>query len=214
MLKKVSMTNIIYIRIANIKGFTMFGDNLKIARKARGLTQKELADKLGITASAITQIEKGMTMPDINRINVISDILNISPSELFKGKIEKPNISHRPLIGSASCGVPSAYYYEGDYEPIPVPKGVGENAYYVRADGDSMTPRINHGDLVLCDIDQAIESGNLVHFEWDGEHGIKQYVEQGSLRMMVAINSAYPPIMITDEYELRMSKVIMRQEWM
>lgn len=91
---------------------------------------------------------------------------------------------------------------------IACPEGVSEHAYYVRADGDSMTPRINHGDLILCDPDMMRESGNIVHFEWDGEHGVKRYVEQGELRMMVSFNPAYPPIIITDEHELRMVRCV------
>jgi repressor LexA len=186
----------------------MFGENLKIARKAIGYTQKDLAEKLGITASAITQIEKGLTMPDINRINSMADILRVTVDELFKGKSDKIKPTYRPLIGEASCGVPIIYCYDNDYEMVIAPEGSGKNAYYIRADGNSMTPRINHGDLVLCDPDQAVESGNVVHFEWDGEHGIKRYIEQGSLKMMVATNATYSPIIITDEYELRMIKCV------
>lgn len=185
----------------------MFGDNLKIARKSAGMTQKDLADRLGITASAITQIEKGITMPDINRVNTIADILNVSVDQLFRGKTDIIKPIFRPFIGLASCGVPTTYYYD-DVEMIEAPEGIGERAYYVRADGDSMTPRINTGDMILCDPDLEIFSGNIVHFEWDGEHGIKRYVEQNGIRMMVAINQEYAPIIITDEFELRMTRCV------
>lgn len=180
---------------------------MRIARKKAGLTQKDLADKLGITASAITQIEKGLTMPDINRVSAIADILKISVDELFRGKNEKIKPTLRPLIGSASCGVPTTYYYD-DVEMISAPDGFGGHSYYVRADGDSMETDIPDGALVLCDPDAEVVSGKIVHYTWDGECGIKKYLDVNGQVVLQPTNQSYPPIIVTDAYELRMARVV------
>lgn len=185
----------------------MVGDKIRFARKSRNFTQKYLADGLGITPSAITQIEQGLTTPDINRVIEIAELLQMTVGELLEGKTEKIKPTLRPLIGAASCGVPVTYYYD-DVEMVEAPNDSGKNSYYIRADGDSMHPDIKNGSLILCDPDVTIESGDIVHFEWDGEYGIKKFIQQGNARMMVPINTDYSPILITDEYELRMTKCI------
>lgn len=189
----------------------------RLIYKEKGFKQADIAIALGISIDTVkswtrTDSKNG---PDESNIKALAKFLSVKIEDI--AEIDKDFIktrtTMRPLIGAASCGVPTTYYYDGDIEMKSAPEGVNEHAYYIRADGDSMATRINHGDLLLCDPDAIVENGSIVHFEWDGEHGIKKYVEQGELRMMVAFNSDYPPLIITNEYELRMNRVIMRQEW-
>ena len=49
---------------------------------------QELAQKLGITAQAVSQWERGETMPDILTIPVLADVFNCSIEELIKNKTE------------------------------------------------------------------------------------------------------------------------------
>lgn len=55
-----------------------FGEKLKEARKGAGYSQEELANKLGVSRSAITKWETDKGMPDISNIKAISQLLNIS----------------------------------------------------------------------------------------------------------------------------------------
>ncbi len=54
-------------------------------RKEKKLTQKQLADKLGITDRAISKWENGKSMPDLSLLKPLCDILNISINELLSG---------------------------------------------------------------------------------------------------------------------------------
>lgn len=54
-------------------------------RKEKKLTQKDLADKLGITDRAVSKWERGICMPDISLLSDLSVILNISIAELLNG---------------------------------------------------------------------------------------------------------------------------------
>ena len=59
-------------------------------RKDKNLTQKQLAEKLGITDRAISKWENGKSMPDLSLLKPICDILDISVNELLSGEyIEK-----------------------------------------------------------------------------------------------------------------------------
>ena len=65
-----------------------FGQRLARLRKERGLTQSELADKLGISAQAVSKWENDQASPDLDIIITLSDIFQITTDELL-GK-EKP----------------------------------------------------------------------------------------------------------------------------
>lgn len=55
-------------------------------RKENGFTQKELAEKLSVTDKAVSKWETGKCYPDIETIEKISKIFNISINEILKGK--------------------------------------------------------------------------------------------------------------------------------
>ena len=55
-------------------------------RKAKGLTQKALAEQLGVTNKAVSKWETGQGMPDISMVTELSRILEISADELLNGE--------------------------------------------------------------------------------------------------------------------------------
>lgn len=70
-----------------------FGNFLFQLRKEKGLTQQQLAEKLNVTDKAISRWETGKNYPDIEMFEDLSNILEVSISELLEGKrIEKNNL--------------------------------------------------------------------------------------------------------------------------
>lgn len=63
------------------------GENIKAARKKAGMTQKDLAKKLGIPYQGISQYERGVRNPKIATVKKIAEALNISPTELMSGEL-------------------------------------------------------------------------------------------------------------------------------
>ncbi len=63
-----------------------FGAFLAEQRKAKGYTQKTLAEKLFVSDKAVSKWERGLSMPDISLLAPLSDILGISVTELLEGK--------------------------------------------------------------------------------------------------------------------------------
>ena len=61
-----------------------FGDKLKEERKKKGMSQKELGQKLGVSQAMIAQYEKGDRTPKIETINKIAQALDINPSILIR----------------------------------------------------------------------------------------------------------------------------------
>ena len=55
-------------------------------RKEKGLTQKELAEQLGVTDKAVSKWERGLSYPDISLLSQLSAILGVTTSELLNGE--------------------------------------------------------------------------------------------------------------------------------
>lgn len=67
-----------------------FGDRLAGAREAAGLTQKTLAEKIGVKTTVIVSWENDLKEPRANRLQMLSGILGVSLSWLLTGEGEGP----------------------------------------------------------------------------------------------------------------------------
>lgn len=65
------------------KSSMSIGENIKKYRKEKGLTQKELADKIGKDFSTVQKYELNISQPPIDVLNRIADTLDIDVSKLF-----------------------------------------------------------------------------------------------------------------------------------
>lgn len=68
----------------NTKILQKLGNELKILRKAQGLTQEELAEKVGVHATYIGKIEGGKSNPSVRMIFRISRALDVKLSKVFE----------------------------------------------------------------------------------------------------------------------------------
>ena len=62
---------------------TQFGRRIRIARKVRGLTQKDLATKLGVVAVSISNYENGIIEPSLKNLLNLSRILGVTSDYLI-----------------------------------------------------------------------------------------------------------------------------------
>ena len=60
-----------------------FSENLKVARKAAGLTQNDLAEAIGVTPEAICNYETGKSDPRVSSLVNIAKALNLSVDALL-----------------------------------------------------------------------------------------------------------------------------------
>ena len=62
------------------------GDMISTLRKEKGMTQKDLADRLSITDKAVSKWERNLAFPDTATIPGLAEILGISVEELMNAK--------------------------------------------------------------------------------------------------------------------------------
>lgn len=62
--------------------------NIRAFREAKGMTQRELADKLGTVMGAVSNWEKGTNSPDLVKLFMMCEIFEVTPSVMF-GMVEE-----------------------------------------------------------------------------------------------------------------------------
>ncbi|MBR3370779.1 MAG: helix-turn-helix transcriptional regulator [Rhodobacteraceae bacterium] len=65
-----------------------FGDRLTAAREAQGLTQSQLAGRLGIKLQTLTGWENDRSEPRANKLQMVAGLLNVSMGWLLTGEGE------------------------------------------------------------------------------------------------------------------------------
>ena len=87
----------------------MFSDNLIQLRKIHGMTQEDLADKVGVTRQSIAQWESGKTCPNLTQSKALADAFGVTLDDLanFESK-DNLNVAVPPkgkhLFGLVTVG--------------------------------------------------------------------------------------------------------------
>lgn len=68
-------------------------DRIQSLRKSRGISQEELADKIGVSRQAVSKWESEQSSPDIEKIILLSDYFDVTTDYLLKGIEPIPDIS-------------------------------------------------------------------------------------------------------------------------
>ena len=63
-----------------------FGDRLAAAREVRGMSQKDLARRMGVNLKSLESWENDMREPRANKLQMISGLLDVSMSWLLTGE--------------------------------------------------------------------------------------------------------------------------------
>lgn len=65
------------------------GEKIKSLRKAIGLTQKELGDRLGISEVQVSQYERGTRNPKTEQLKRIAEALNVPLDTFYQAKVQE-----------------------------------------------------------------------------------------------------------------------------
>ena len=89
------------------------GEIISTLRREKGMTQKELADMIGVTDKAVSKWERDVACPDTQTIPKLAEILGISVEELINAKTT-------PISGHRGAG----YLMNIILKTIPLAMGV------------------------------------------------------------------------------------------
>lgn len=186
-----------------------FKDMLKYYRMQAGLSQAELAKKLGISPSSISMYEVGQREPDFETEEMIADFFNVDLNTLrgFSNEytnIYKPFKKALPVLGKVACGEPIFTNEEREYVTL---EETPDNADFILiAKGDSMVnARINDGDYVFIHQQNEVNNGDIAVVLIDDEATLKRvYFDKSRQTLsLVAENPAYAPLIYSGEELLK-----------
>lgn len=80
------------------------GNMITELRKQKGMTQQDLADKMGVTDKAVSKWERDLSCPDIHTITRLSEVLEVSVEELMQ-TTNKPKKNMGSLMDTIFKGV-------------------------------------------------------------------------------------------------------------
>lgn len=79
------------------------GERIVAIRKEKGITQKDFAEQLGITATRLNYWEKDKRFPPVPMLNLIAECLDVD-SDYLIGRKESPEIKKAPTPAKAGAG--------------------------------------------------------------------------------------------------------------
>lgn len=157
-------------------------ESIKEGRDTLGLTQSELASKLGLTYSAVSQWEKGRAVPRMKVLHQLADLFGVPVSELLgEGPGNPPTPSDYVTLPVAAAG--HAGEFTSEFEPdevVDVPRTVWESigdpdAYIIRVRGHCMDRRLPDQANAVASPRTRPRNGDAVVAEYNGELIIRQY---------------------------------------
>ena len=82
-----------------------FGEKLREARKAAGLSQEQFAEKMSVSRSAVAKWESDKGLPDVNNLKVMAQLLGVTIDYLLDDE-EKLNLSEikEPIVLDSFAG--------------------------------------------------------------------------------------------------------------
>lgn len=168
------------------------GKKIRAHRDELGLTQAELADKLGLTYSSVSQWESGRATPRTPILRQLADLFNTTVADLMGEDATETAISGTsrmvPLLGFAHMGEPCD---EGTLaDEVEVPASIADahpRGFMVHAQGGCMDNRFPCDALLLVDPDMEPANGQPVLAE-TADYGavVRNYTRGRSTVMLTA----------------------------
>lgn len=182
------------------------GELIREKRTLLELSQQELADKLGVSKSAISRYENGsIGNMGLDKAQALVKALNLDPLVLLgfvgtNGKQLKPvDLSASvkiPVVGSIPAGTPvEAIEDIVDYIDIPEDWIKGDAEYIgLEVKGDSMYPMMLDGDRVVIRVQPTAETGDICACYVNGyDATLKRIALKSRTITLVPENKEYPP---------------------
>ncbi len=170
------------------------------------LTIRELQERIGASSTSVVthhilQLEKKGYLkknPD-----------NPRDYQILNGGPEK-QIAYLNLYGPAHCGRNGSLLDGNPVDRIPISNRLltfsSAEAFLVKAKGDSMSPRIKEGDLVIAKKTKNVDSGKIAVCVNNGETLIKKIQKEndnGSEKtILVSLNPAFVPFLAAGDFRV------------
>ena len=198
-------------------------DNNKFINKVLDLiarnktTKNKMLIDLNLSRGSFSAWERRGTIPSGETLTKIADYFGVSVDYLLGNTDikEKPSQDDwesklkvypveswyiAPVVGTVRAGYNGVALEEIiGYEPIYDVKNP-EECFWLRVEGDSMSPLIMENDLVLVRKQQDVDSGSIAVVIYNGDEGaVKRVIKHTKAITLASINPEYEPRILVGE---------------
>lgn len=164
-----------------------FAEKLKSIRKQAGMSQEQLAEKLGVSRQAITKWETDAGIPDIQNLMAISTLFDISIDELLSNK--------KGVNKKAEYLFESVTEYDID-EPKRYDMKFGGAKQFILSgyEGEKIRVRLTSNTLSTLQNDFKVKIDDIrkrIDVDINRRNGVSEAVAKEAVSIFVQIPSAY-----------------------
>lgn len=197
---------------------TSIGERLRSAREGKGLDQGTLADKIGIVARTLQRWEKGEQVPDGVSITRIAKATGVVPTWLLTGEGEmyppppsrpeniyplqaasrkRSRLVELPMVSAVPAGKVATIFHPDHVDDYVTVDDVKDpQAFALKVKGNSMSPRIEDGDIVIVSPAEEPRSGDVCVVRVNGEDTLKKVKFEGNYVHLVPMNPDFDPVTV------------------
>lgn len=175
---------------------------IKQLRKEKNITASQLAKHINVADSTMSLYENGKREPPFEILKNIADFFNVSIDYLLGADTSASKHGVKiPVYGSVAAGIPiEAITDIEDYEEIPEELATTGKFAALRIHGDSMSPMMIEGDIVIVRVQDTIENGEtgIVFINGD-EATCKKIKKTPEGVLLISVNPAFEPMFYTND---------------
>ena len=206
------------------------GSRIRTARENKNLDQKDLAYKLDIATRTLQRWEKGQQSPDSRHLMKIVRYTGVRPEWLLTGenemyppqqprgkiipfqkdsRLEMTRLVDIPLLSSVPAGKTAAMFHPEHVERYVTVDNVRDsNAFALIVKGNSMSPKIEDGDIVVISPSQEIRNGDICVVRVNDEDVLKKIRMDNYYVNLIPLNPTFEPVSVRKRDVTFIGKVI------
>lgn len=194
----------------------IFVQRLRQAMFLAGKRQKDICEATGYTDGQMSNWFNGLYRPNAEKMAAIAKCLGVTvdyllgKEDISPAKLTLPRFKQVPVLGKVAAGVPMMAQ-----EDVIGEIYTDKEVFALKIKGDSMSPRIMDGDVVLVRRQDYAEDGDLIIALIDDEATCKVFKKSHNVISLLPFNQIYAPLFYTEQDDLKiLGKVVeSRHEW-
>ncbi len=188
------------------------GQRIRALRRAKKMTQAQLAKVAGVSSPAVTEWEKDSYLPKAASLEAMANLFQVTTEYLLTGEsktelenkiipnIAKVNARMAPVLSWVQAGNWTnieAVNLDGIDEWLPLPEDECSNCFFLKVQGLSNFPDFLEGDYIVVDPDVYfgdMQSGDMIVVRRGDDATFKKLViETDGTKYLQALNPEFKP---------------------
>lgn len=170
--------------------------NIRRLREKAGLTQEQLADKLEVARSTVTQWEGGWSNPRMGMVQKLAGVFGVSTADIVSDRtpVSGGDMGYIPLLGRVHAGDPvEPDTFDG--EAVLVPQFLIDSdpdCYALTSEGDCMDRVYPEGCIVVVSPNKMPQNGSVAVVSIDGADFVMRRMYRTANTLVLSPDSHNP----------------------